>query len=116
MTTPQSAQGGGSGETMAKGLQKILGDIAQMQASPDADVDFLMQLQQVIVGRIKQGTQQQPPGGPGGQPGMQGGPQQPPGQPSPAPMGGPAMGLSQTGNVGNMDELARVLGGASQAG
>jgi hypothetical protein len=101
---------------MQEGLGKLLGDIAQMQALPDADIDFLTQLQQVIVGKIRssvnqgQNQQAQMAGGGGGIPAQS---QMPP---SPSPMGGPAMGLSATGNVGNMDELARVLGGASQAG
>jgi hypothetical protein len=109
-----------SSQSMNDGLQKMLGELAQMQALPDADVDFLSQMQQVIVGKIR--SMLGPPGGgtagaPGGaQPGMG-----QPAQPTPAPMGGPAMGLSATGGGGmnpqpNMDELSRVLGGASQAG
>lgn len=110
MTTPQSMQGGGKGDSMFSGLQKMLGELGQMQATPGADIQFLSQLQQVIVSYLQQqaGGQQQP-----GQ--QQGQPQQPQ-QASPSPTGGPAMGLSATGNVGNMDELARVLGGASQTG
>jgi hypothetical protein len=113
MTTPKSMQ---QGTDMFSGLQKMLGDLAQLQAVPGADIEFLTQIQQVIVGKLQsmgqgQGGQQQQP-----QAGQQAGPPGQPQQASPSPMGGPAMGLSQTGNVGNMDELSRVLGGASQAG
>ena len=116
MTTPKGA--GGQHQSMIDGLQKMLGELAQMQALPDADVDFLSQLQQVIVGRVRAGLQGSQ--GAGGQPGQPGQPPGPPGgpqQPSPSPMGGPAMGLSQTGaGAPNMDELSRVLGSAGQTG
>lgn len=116
MTTPKSMQGGGNAGTMFDGLQKMLGELAQMQALQGADIEFLSQLQQVIVGKLQSMVSQQPQGQGQPQPGQQPGQPQQPQQPSPSPMGGPQMGLSATGNVGNMDELARVLGGASQTG
>lgn len=116
MTTPKSMQGGGQGESMFSGLQKMLGELAQMQANPGADIQFLSQLQQVIVGYLQQMAGGQGTPGQTGMAQQQGQPQQQPQQAQPSPTGGPAMGLSATGNVGNMDELARVLGGAQQTG
>lgn len=124
MTTPKSMQGGGAGQDMFSGLQNVLGDIAKMQSYPGADVEFLTQIQQVIVGKLQsmgantQGGQQQQQGGMPTNPAAAAQQAQAPGGPpggAPSPMGGPAMGLSQTGNVGNMDELARVLGGGGGA-
>lgn len=108
--------------SMGEGLSKLLGDIAQMQAYPDADIQFLTELQAMVVGKIRSSM----PSGQQGQMGMgpgnsQMGPASSPG--GPAPMGGGMPGLSATGDLGapgasspNMDELSRMLGSASQAG
>lgn len=85
---------------MAEGLAEIETIIAQMKVGPDPDQQFLADLEQVILAKVKQGgsmvgaTPQQagagpgqggPPGGPGGGPG---GPPAGPGGPQGAP-GGP---------------------------
>jgi len=115
--------------SMSEGLQKLLGDIAQMQAFPDADMDFLTQLQQMVVGKIRSsipgpGQPGQQPGAPGQPPGMPGAPTNSPLPPASSPgppggMGGGMGGLSVTGGpeaAPNMDELSRMLGSTQQAG
>ncbi len=106
-------------ETAVDGLKKILSDIAQVSILPDADPQFIQQLQQMVVDHLKQmGSQQNTPGGmagpagpppPGGPPGMA-----PPGAGSPPPgmmTGGAQPGLNIGGQDGmpNMDELSRML-------
>lgn len=132
--------GGQPGGSMHEGLQGILGMLGPLMAAPDADVQFLSQLQQVIVGRLKASTQHamQAPGGPpgGGQPGPgQGNQIAPGGGAGPVglqsggvsgmggpgaggPPGGPQPGPGGPGGLGapNPDELRRVLGGAGGPG
>lgn len=112
-------------QSMSEGLQKVLGDIAQLMAAPDADMQFLSALQQAIVMQIRnspglQDPQQQQqmammqqqmggaggagPGGPGGLPAGAGA-AGPPG--GPGPMGGGMPGLTPT--APNMDEIRRML-------
>ena len=97
-----------------------------MMVAPDADVRFLTMLQQVIVMKVKQSTQQaiqggggaQPPGaiggGPGGPPGMAGRPGGPMGlagaaqQGMQAEPGGP--GTAGPGGMPNPDEFRRMVG------
>lgn len=107
------------GETAADALKKILADLAQASILPDADTQFLSQIQQMIVEHLRaQGGGQAP--GTMGQPGGLG----PAAGPLPGavpPIGGPAPGgampgMSPMGPQGSMpsgDELARVL---AQAG
>jgi hypothetical protein len=129
---PAGPQGGGP-PSMLQGLQGVLGELGSMMAAPDADPRFLVQLQMVITGKIRQGTQQAIGGG---RPGM-GGPGMPPQQIGPGGGGGmsgfggaaPAMagaggpggppggagqpmgaGAGQPGGAPNPDELRRVLG------
>lgn len=123
--------------SMHEGLKMILGELGGLMAAQDADVQFLTQLQHVIVARIKQSTQQSihPGGQPGqGQPGAASGPGAgnsiaPGGGAGPAGlhsggaagMGGPGAGGPPPGPGGpqgapNPDELQRVLGGAGGPG
>lgn len=87
-------------DSMLEGLQSLLASIGPLMTTPDADPQFLMTLQQAIVGKVKeattkaaQGTQQQPPnqnapGGGGGMTGMGAGAGAPGG-----PMQNPAAGM-----------------------
>jgi hypothetical protein len=64
--------------TMAEGLQKVLADLSACLVAPDADMQFIQNVQNLIVTRMRAGI--------GGTPGM-GGPGQ--GQPGQPPQGGP---------------------------
>lgn len=110
---------------MMEALSKVVNDISQAMVTPDADMQFLIQLQGVIVGRMRQGMgggQGQSPGGPPG--GMQ--QQQPQGPPPQAPQGPPQPGAGAPGQMAggptpngvqplaqapNPDELRRMLAG-----
>lgn len=99
-----------SENTMAESLQKMLGDVADMKVLPDADLEFLIQLETVILQKLRapiddimgqgQGNQQQQ---------MQ--PQMAPQVPGSA---GPERvpGLRMEPNMPNMDEFQRMMGGA----
>lgn len=102
-----------SGGTMQDGLNKLLAQVAQMMILPDADLEFLSQLQMAVTQYIKQG--QQPSSQPqSAVPGGAGGPSPTPPGPSMAGntgmMGGASMGVGQP----NPDELRRML--ATQMG
>lgn len=100
----------------------ILGELGSMMVAPDADVQFLQQLQQVIVSKIKRQTQQAiqgggPPGAGGPMPGgrgstamgLGGAAQQMAGpQGMQAGPGGP--GTAGPGGMPNADEFRRVVG------
>lgn len=108
--------------TMAEGLQTMLGSIATMKALPDADLQFLIELETGILKKLREpvdnmagqlqsvGQNGPPPGGmPGGPPpgGM------PPGMPMP-PMGAPGgapTGMPMGAGAPNPDELQRLIGG-----
>lgn len=97
--------------TMVDGLNKMLSDVAQLMALPDADLEFLTNLQTGIVAYIRQGQQpaSQPqsavPGGAGGPNPMQGG-MGGLGAPPPGMMtGGASMGMQAP----NPDELRRLI-------
>lgn len=99
-----------SQNTMAESLQKMLGDVADMKVLPDADLEFLIQLETVILQKLRapideimgQGSQgnQQMLGQPSGsqQPAMT--------QPERVP------GLRMEPNMPSPDELQRMMGGA----
>lgn len=105
----------GQGQSMFDSLQRILSDIAQAMTLPDADLDFLTQLQMGVTDYIRQGQaaaaqpsqpQSAVPGGMGNGPGMG----MPPGggMPGPPPgmmTGGASMGIGQP----NMDEMKRLM-------
>lgn len=101
--------------TMAEGLQSMLGSIAEMMAAPDADLDFLGQLNTTVLTKIRQpfdqmAQTQQSQAGMGGAP-------SPDSMPSPEPQQtvspdfGPAAvpGLRNNPAPPNADELRRVL-------
>lgn len=124
--------------SMLQGLQGVLGELGSLMAAPDADPRFLVQLQMVITGKIRQGTQQaiqgQQQGAQQAMGGGAGGPGMPPQQIGPGGGGGmsgfggaaPAMagamggggpmgaGAGQPGGAPNPDELRRVLGAQGQ--
>lgn len=113
------ARGGAGDISMAQGLQKILSELATLQVAQDADPQFLQQLQQVIVGKIRQGMSQPPTGGPGQQaPGMGAGGPPPGGIPGVMGAGpGPsALIPGQSPNVTDMDEIRRMLSQGNAGG
>lgn len=103
--------------TMSEGLRKLLSDISDMKLSADADLPFLINLETMILGKLK-GQADDALGG-GGAGGM-GGPQTPMGAPMAAPppgMGQPQMvpGVMQGPPAPNPDELRRILTRANTA-
>lgn len=91
--------------TMAEGCRGLLNQITKMKVEPDADMEFLVNLETTIIGYLKAPSpdeavaQQQPPG----MDAMNGAMSQVTGQP-PMPMGGtPGPGMP------NPDELRRML-------
>lgn len=110
---------------MAEGLQSMLGDIAQLQVAPDADIPFLLDLQQRIVIKIhpqlqqgQQAGQGMAPGaapssvaGAGAIPGAGAGFAGAGGFPGAGLEGAPPPGLMQGAGMPNVDELRRVLAG-----
>lgn len=112
-----------TGDTMAEGLQKILAQMGQLLALPDADMSFLNDVQNQIAQYLREGAQAAQGGNLAMPPG--------PGAPGPASasptsalmgMGGGGMGMMAPpgGSMGiqppNMDELNRTLGSQSQTG
>ena len=98
---------------MTQGLQSILGELGSLMIAPDADVQFLQMLQQAIVVKVKQSTQQAiQGGGPGGpMPGGRGGTAMGFGGAAPqmqAEAGGP--GTAGPGGMPNADEMRRMVG------
>lgn len=113
--------------TMAEALQRMLGDISQMKTLPDGDLEYLANLETMVLKKLREpidavqamGLSQ---AGGGGQPGAMppgmgpgGGMQMPPAGP---PMGGQGAGGIPQGMPGmqqgpampNPDELRRLLG------
>lgn len=98
-----------SQNTMAESLQKMLGDVADMKVLPDADLQFLIELETVILQKLRAPIddimgqsagqmQQQMPMVPGsGAPSM--------------PMERVA-GIRNEAPMPNMDEFMRSMGGA----
>lgn len=104
--------------TFAESMSKVLQDITAGLTAPDADVQFLTQLQGIVVGRMRAGQSAPHPGG---------APQQ--GQPQPQPQGPPQgqsgppgqlqgmpgpNGVQSLAAAPNPDELRRMI--ASQGG
>lgn len=96
-----------STNTFGEILQRLLADIAQAQALPDADLDFLATMQGMVVEKLRAPQQQMmdagmlpPDGAPNGMPpGMSGGM-------PPLPPGG---GFMTQPAAPNPDELRRLL-------
>lgn len=103
-----------SANTMQETLQRLLTDIAQMKTLADADLPWIVELESMVLNKIRQPVEQmQQPGGPlaqpsGPPPGMGG----PPGLPAGAPMGGMNAGAAAP----NADELQRLLGAGGPGG
>ena len=110
--------------TMAEAFQRILADISQIKAMPDADLEFLIGIEtqllqklrapvEKMVGQLDAGNGAGAPPDPMGDP-MAGGaiPMDPSmGQPSMAGAGVP--GMRQSPGPPNPDELRRMLGGSA---
>lgn len=110
-----------STNTMQEGLNGLLSSISEMKTMPDADLNFLIQLETTILQKIRepydQMSGQMSAPTPGGQPmppppgampgGMPGG-----GGPGGFPMGqgGGARGMRTEPAAPNPDELRRMLG------
>lgn len=90
-------------KSMADGLTALLSQIAPLKLAPDADLDWLGQLEAMILSKAKGAQQQGPTGSPFSMAG-QGSAQ------TFAPPGGVA-GLMQGPATTNPDELRRVLAG-----
>lgn len=103
-----------SENTMAESLQKMLADISTMKVLPDADLEFLIQLETAVLQKLRapidQMMNQMNPQG-----------QNPQGVPSVGPLGpmtpGPVQmervpGLRSEPNMPSPDELRRMMGGA----
>jgi hypothetical protein len=102
--------------TMQEALQRLLTDVAQMKTLADSDLPWLVELESMVLNKIKQpiqamqqqgGPLAQPQGPPPGMGGM-GGP-----SPAGAPMGG---GMSAGPQMPNPDELQRLLGAGGPGG
>lgn len=123
--------------TMQEALQEMLQNVAYMQSFPDADLDFLTNLQQQILAKLRAPVEQYmaqaqqsmgggaapvgppPGGGMGGggdlasqMAGMMGGGG--PAGPPPGPPAGLPAGLRNGGGVPPVDELRRLLGAGGQ--
>lgn len=97
---------------MSEGLRKLLGDIADLKLSDDADLPFLINLETQILQQLKGGADQALGQGQGGGPaGLMGSAAPPPGMGSPP--GVP--GLQQGPMLPNADELRRTLRAANVA-
>lgn len=122
-----------STNTMAEALQGLLGDISQIKVMPDADLEWLVNLETMILAKLREPIDQlagqlPPPGDNpmafGGSDNMQGQPPMPP--PAPMPGGGlPLNMLPQPGTARstgarrvtpgapNPDEVRRMVGAGS---
>lgn len=125
--------------TFAEGLRKILQDISELKITPDADLDFAIELESMVLTKIREPQDQlaaikagqagggssmapmdpmmsaDPMMGGAGAMGAMGGMGAPPMDPAAFPVG--PMGPSPVPGVGSMpslppaDEMARLLGG-----
>lgn len=101
--------------TQAEALQRLLADISQIKTMPDADLEWLIQLETFILAKLREPIEQMS----GQMQGMAAGPPSP--QPGMSPMGGgvPGGGMAggppgvmPGGQAPNPDELRRMLAGA----
>ena len=98
--------------TMQEALQRLLTDVAQMKTLADSDLPWLVELESMILTKIKEPVQaMQQPGGPLAQPGPP--PPMGGGMPAGAPMGG---GMNAGPQMPNPDELQRLLGSGGPGG
>lgn len=98
-----------SQNTMAESLQKMLGDVADMKVLPDADLEFLIQLETVILQKLREPIDSIMGNSAQGNQQMMGGAQQ-----SPVAMPGQerVSGMRMEAPMPNMDEFMRSMGGA----
>lgn len=114
-----------STNTMAEFLQRMLGDLAEAKTLPDADLQFLIQMETTILQKLRApidalmgqtggGGNPMSQGQGGGQPDMQGmqGGLDPTMLPQPAPAGR-VTGTRMEAPMPNVDELRRMMGGAN---
>lgn len=97
---------------MQEALQRLLTDVAQMKTLGDADLPWLVELESMVLTKIRQPVDQmQQPGGPLAQP--SGPPPMGGGMSAGSPMGG---GMSAGPQMPNPDELQRLLSAGGPAG
>lgn len=100
--------------TMVEALQRLLTDVAQMKTMGDADLPWLVELESMVLTKIREPVDQmQQPGGALAQPTGPGGPPMGGGMPSGSPMGGGMMAGPQ---MPNPDELQRLLSAGGPGG
>jgi hypothetical protein len=100
---------------MSEGLQRMMADLSFMKSLPDADLEFLVDLETTILQKLREpidsmANQMGPAGAvaPGG--GAPTGPGAPPPMPvTMSPPGGGVAGLRQEAPMPNPDELRRML-------
>jgi hypothetical protein len=116
--------------TMQEALQRLLTDVAQMKTLGDSDLPWLVELESMVLTKIKapvEAMQQQ--GGPLAQPGgapqshqmpdgstMAGPPMGPPPGPQGMPAGAPMGGMNAGASAPNADELQRLLSAGGPGG
>ncbi len=97
-----------STNTMIEGLQRLLSDIAQMKSLADSDLPFLVELETMVLGKLRAPVQQMsdqgmmPQGPPAAPPGMEGGM-------GPSFQGAGLPGVATQPAAPNADELSRLL-------
>lgn len=101
-------------DTMIEGLKTVITSLAQLKVLPDADPQFLAQIEGEIVDYVKNAGQQQINGAMG--PPSQGGGMGQPGSPGDATMGMSAMGPSGMSGMGGMAQQIAPGGGAGMSG
>lgn len=112
--------------TMQEGLMKLLTELASLKVAPDADMQFLTNLEMQLIDTIKRPQQEAlarfaqaggvlPGGGPAAGPMPGAGPMMGPGPGQPTPMGPGAAGLRNGGRVPPVDELRRLIASSKVA-
>ena len=108
---------GRSTNTMVEALERMLSDVAQMKMLADADLPWLVELESMVLGKLREPIDQmRQPGGALAQPGMPQGMDQGMGQMQGMPAGGgvPGGGGMQAGaQMPSPDELQRLLSAGS---
>lgn len=104
------------GDTYQESMKKVVSNLAEIATYPDADMEFLSQVQGAITQHLRDAAAQQTAAQIQGMPGAQqtaasvGG-----GSPlGPSAGGAPMQGLGQSAGP-NMDEISRVLGSSGSA-
>jgi hypothetical protein len=103
MPVPGANKGARTQNTMSEYLTSLLQDVAYMQALPDADLEFLTNVQQMLVSKLREPIEmamQASMGG--GPPGL--------GSADPSMGGGMMPGMDPMGGGGGMDPMAAMMG------